>query len=288
MKSPKGPDGANMGAAQKYDYSADDIDIRMIDVDGQVLRVATKAGPAGEPPLLMFNGIGANLELAFPFLESLRETGAVIFDIPGVGDSPMPSFPYRPSTIARMGKKLCEMLGHVEVDVSGVSWGGGMAQQFAKQYPMFTRKLVLAATSAGWTMVPGKLNVLSKMGNIRRYTQPGYMRSIAAEIYGGDFRRDDLLINSHTRAMKPGSGAGYAMQLLCMTGWTSAPWLWKLQMPALIMSGTDDPLIPVANAHFLHKMIPNSRLELLDNGHLFFVTQPESSAAMVEDFLRND
>lgn len=277
-----------MGAAQKYDYSADDIDIRMIDVDGQTLRVATKAGPEGEPPLLMFNGIGANLELAFPFLESLQDTGAIIFDIPGVGGSPMPAFPYRPSTIARMAKNLCEQLGHVEVDVSGVSWGGGMAQQFAKQYPMFTRKLVLAATSAGWTMVPGKLSVLSKMGDIRRYTQPGYMRQIAAEIYGGDFRKDNMLINAHAGAMKPGSKAGYAMQLLCMTGWTSAPWLWKLKMPVLIMSGTDDPLIPVANAYFLHKMIPNSQLELLDNGHLFFVTQPQSSAEMVESFLRND
>ncbi|MDD9908932.1 MAG: poly(3-hydroxyalkanoate) depolymerase [Ahrensia sp.] len=277
-----------MSAAEKYHEVPDGTDIFMMEVDGQVFRVATKEGPEREPPLLMFNGIGANLELAFPFLEALKGTGAIIFDIPGVGGSPTASFPYRPSTVARWSKQICEHLGHVEVDVSGVSWGGGMAQQFAKQYPMFTRKLVLAATSAGWTMVPGKLSVLSKMGDIRRYTQPGYMRRIASEIYGGDFRKDNALINSHASAMRPGSGAGYAMQLLCMTGWTSAPWLWTLKMPVLIMSGTDDPLIPVANALFLNKMIPNSRLELLDNGHLFFVTQPEASAAMVEEFLRED
>ena len=261
------------------------IDIRMMDVDGQLLRVATKPGPAGKPPLLMFNGIGANLELAFPFIEELQETGIIIFDIPGVGGSPLPALPYRPSTIARMARQLCDQLGYSEVDVSGVSWGGGLAQQFAKQYPNYCRKLVLAATSAGWVMIPGSPAVLSKMTNIRRYTDKGYMRTIAAEIYGGDFRDDETLINHHAEGMRPSSNSGYVLQLLAMVGWTSAHWLWSLKQPTLIMSGTDDPLIPVPNASFLHSMIPDSRLELIDNGHLFMVTRPRDSAGMVEEFL---
>ena len=274
--------------AAKSGNSQHDLDIRMMEVEGQKLRVATKSGPEGKPPLLMFNGIGANLELGVPFLSQLRRTGAIIFDVPGIGGSPLPALPYRPSTLARWAKKLCLQLGHEQVDVSGVSWGGGLAQQFAKQYPKICRKLVLAATSAGWVMVPGAPSVLSKMASIRRYTDPGYMRSIAAEIYGGDFRRDDTLINSHAAAMRPSSNTGYTLQLLAMVGWTSAPWLWRLKQPTLIISGTDDPLIPVANAHLLDKLIPDSRLELIDNGHLFLVTRPEESAVMIEDFLHGD
>lgn len=265
-----------------------DLDIRMMEVEGQKLRVATKTGPDGKPPLLMFNGIGANLELGVPFLSQLKDTGAIIFDVPGIGGSPLPALPYRPSTLARWAKKLCQQLGHEQVDVSGVSWGGGLAQQFARQYPKICRKLVLAATSAGWVMVPGAPSVLSKMASIRRYTDPGYMRSIAAEIYGGDFRQDDTLINSHAAAMRPSSNTGYTLQLLAMVGWTSAPWLWRLRQPTLIISGTDDPLIPVANARLLDKLIPNSRLELIDNGHLFLVTRPEESAVMIEEFLHGD
>lgn len=265
-----------------------DLDIRMMQVEGQKLRVATKPGPEGRPPLLMFNGIGANLELGIPFLSQLKESGAIIFDVPGIGGSPLPALPYRPSTLARWAKKLCQQLGHEQVDVSGVSWGGGLAQQFARQYPKVCRKLVLAATSAGWVMVPGTPSVLSKMASIRRYTDPGYMRSIAAEIYGGDFRLDDTLINSHAAAMRPSSNTGYSLQLLAMVGWTSAPWLWRLRQPTLIISGTDDPLIPVANARLLDRLIPNSRLELIDNGHLFLVTRPEESAAMIERFLHGD
>jgi len=264
------------------------IRVEMIDVRGQMLRVAIKDGEDTLPPLLMFNGIGANLELGFPFLTELKNRRAILFDVPGVGGSPMPSLPYRPSTLARMSKHLLQILEIDQVDVSGVSWGGGLAQQFARQYPKICRRLVLVSTSSGWTMVPGKPNVLSKMANVRRYTDKGYMRSIAAEIYGGAFRRDDTLINAHAAGMKPSSNAGYMMQLLAMTGWTSVPWLWRLKQPTLVVSGTDDPLINDANARMLAHLIPNSRLELVDDGHLFVVTDPKGTAAMVEDFLSDE
>lgn len=262
-----------------------EIDIRMVEVEGQPFRVGVMAGPETAPPLLMFNGIGANLELGFPFLTALKGRGAIIFDAPGVGGSPRPALPYRPQTLARWARGICDELGHERVDVSGVSWGGGMAQQFAHQYPRRVRKLVLAATSAGFAMVPGKPSVLSKMASIRRYTDKGYMREIAPEIYGGDFRADPALIEAHARAAKPLSNRGYLYQLLAMTGWTSAHWLWSLRCPTLVMSGTDDPLIPVANARLLARLIPNARLVLVDNGHLFLATRPEESAATIEAFL---
>lgn len=262
----------------------DGIRVEMIDVRGQTLRVAVKDGDDSAPPLMMFNGIGANLELGFPFLSRLGRR-AILFDVPGVGGSPMPALPYRPSTLARLSKHLLDILGHEVADVSGVSWGGGLAQQFAWQYPRRCRKLVLVATSSGWTMVPGKPNVLMKMGSVKRYTDKGYMRSIAAEIYGGAFRRDHTLINAHAEGMRPSSNAGYMLQLLAMTGWTSVPWLWRLPQPTLVLSGTDDPLIPVANARLLAHLIPNARLELVDDGHLFVVTDPETSARRIEAFL---
>lgn len=272
-------------AAKRRPRQKSSLAIRMIEVDGQMLRVGIKEGPADKPPLLMFNGIGANLELGQPFMAALKHTGAVIFDIPGVGGSPAPTLPYRPSTLARMAKRLMEKLGHTQVDVSGVSWGGGLAQQFAFQYPSFCRKLVLAATAPGWTMVPGSPSVISKMASVRRYTDPGYMRRIAPEIYGGAFRTDPSLISKHARAMKGATRYGYFLQLAAMTGWTSLPWLWLLRQPTLVIAGTDDPLVPVINARVLAALIPKARLELLDDGHLFLVTRPEECAAMIEAFL---
>ena len=53
----------------------------MIEVGAQPLRVDIKRGPKGRPPVLLFNGIGANLELAKPFLHALKRTEAIIFDV---------------------------------------------------------------------------------------------------------------------------------------------------------------------------------------------------------------
>ncbi|MGE0283167.1 MAG: poly(3-hydroxyalkanoate) depolymerase [Rhizobiaceae bacterium] len=262
------------------------MDIKIFDVDGQLLRTGIRHGSSSRPPLLMFNGIGANLELAEPFMAELTDTTGIIFDVPGVGGSPAPTFPYRPSTLARMAKRLVNILGYDRADVSGVSWGGGAAQQFAFQYPAVCRKLILAATAPGITMFPGTPSVLSKMASPRRYTDPGYMRSIAAEIYGGAFRTDPTLIGKHAAAMKGATQYGYMLQLLAMSGWTSLPWLWMLRQPTLILAGSDDPLVPMINAKMLKSMISNSRLEVIDDGHLFMVTRPQETAQLVEAFLK--
>ncbi|MGB6117373.1 MAG: poly(3-hydroxyalkanoate) depolymerase [Mesorhizobium sp.] len=272
--------------ARRRTPSGEAMRIGMFEVDGQQLRVGIREGTADRPPLLMFNGIGANLELAESFMNALDDTTAVIFDIPGIGGSPAPAMPYRPSTMARLAKHLMEQLGFESCDVSGVSWGGGLAQQFAIQYPGFCRKLILCATAPGITMVPGAPNVLMKMASVKRYTDKNYMRSIAAEIYGGAFRTDPTLITKHAAAMKGATQMGYMLQLFAMSGWTSLPWLWLLPQPTLIIAGTDDPLVPVINAKMMSAVIPKSRLELIDDGHLFLATDPEGSARMIEAFLR--
>ena len=85
--------------------------------------------------------------------------------------------------------------------MAGVSWGGGVAQQFAHQYPKLCRRLVLAAISPGAIMVLAGPSVLWKMATPRRYTDKDYMRKVAPELYGGDFRRNPSLIGAHARTM---------------------------------------------------------------------------------------
>jgi poly(3-hydroxyalkanoate) depolymerase len=236
----------------------------------------------------LFNGIGANWELAIPFLHALTNTAAIIFDVPGIGGSPLAPLPYRPSTLARLAADLVAQLGHRQVDVAGVSWGGGVAQQFAHQHPDTCRKLVLAATSPGAIMVPGRLSVVWKLATPRRYVDRTYMRSIAGEIYGGAFRQDPELIARHARAMFGATNLGYVFQLLAMTGWTSLLWLASLRQPTLVLMGRDDPLVPPVNGRILARLIPNARLQFIDDGHLFMVTRPVETAKTIEGFLREE
>jgi poly(3-hydroxyalkanoate) depolymerase len=264
------------------------IEARQITIDGQALQVAVRLGGGSGPPLLLFNGIGANWELAKPFLEALTSTTAIIFDVPGVGGSPRSLLPYRPSTLARLAAGLIAELGYAEIDVAGVSWGGAIAQQFAHQYPKLCRRLVLAATAAGVTMVPATPSVLWKMVTPRRYTDKDYMNRIAADLYGGAFRDDPSLIDRHASAMHGARSLGYLYQLVAVAGWTSLPWLWSLPQPTLVLMGSDDPLVPPINGHLLARLIPNAELRMIDDGHLFMVTRPAETAAVIEAFLTDE
>ena len=59
--------------------------IELIRVGKQILRVGIRAGDKTRTPLLLFNGIGASIELIAPFLEQLEEPEAIGFDVPGAG-----------------------------------------------------------------------------------------------------------------------------------------------------------------------------------------------------------
>ena len=261
------------------------FDITMIDVGKQSLRVAIKRGPKDRPPLLLFNGIGANLELAKPFMRALTRTEGIVFDVPGIGGSPPPAAPYRPSTLARLASQLLRQMGYRRADIGGVSWGGGIAQQFAHQHYDMCRKIVLAATSPGALMIPGDPRVLWKMATPRRYIDKDFMRRVAPEIYGGAFRNNPDILAAHAKAMTGTTEKGYLYQLIAMAGWTSLPWLWTLKQPALILAGRDDPIVPPVNARLMARLMPNAKLKLLDDGHLFLVTSPVESAAIIEAFL---
>jgi poly(3-hydroxyalkanoate) depolymerase len=260
--------------------------IRRVEVDGQVLRVGIRKGDSGTPPLLMFNGIGANLELVEPFVAALDDVEVIVFDVPGVGGSPVPPRPYRLSTIARMSKRLLDIVGYRgPIDVLGVSWGGVLAQQFAHLYPDDCRRLVLASTSPGAIMVPGKLSALSKMINPRRYSDPDFLHKVGGDLYGGAYRRDPALLRNHSQHIRPPRGLGYFYQLLSAWGWTSLPWLGSLRQPTLIMHGTDDPIVPLINAKILAALIRNATLYTIDDGHLFLVTRASEVAPVVRNFL---
>ena len=261
------------------------MQIGLHDVAGQLLRVGVRRGDAARPPLLLFNGIGASIELLEPFLDALDGPAAIIFDVPGVGGSPAPRLPYRPSTLARLSAQLLDKLGHDQVDVLGVSWGGALAQQFAFQQGKRCRRLVLAATSPGHLMVPGKLTVLLKMATPRRYKDADFMKRIAGDIYGGALRGSPELVRKHLRHVRWSSDYGYYLQLVACFGWTSLPWLRLLVQPTLVIAGTDDPLVPVLNARILASVIPDARLMTINDGHLFLVTSAGRAAAIIAEFL---
>ena len=262
-------------------------DLRHVDVDGIRLRVAIRG--TGRP-LLLLMGIGGNIEMWEPFEDALdsRQVQTITVDAPGTGESSGYRFPRRMAGLAHTMDQLLDVLGYEQADVLGVSFGGVLAQQLARQAPARVRRLVLAATGPGLGGVPGSPRVLLQLATPRRYYQPDHFRRIAGDIYGGAARHDPdaMLHGSLARFIHPPSPGGYLAQLYAITGWTSLPWLHRLPQPTLVIAGDDDPIVPLANGRMLNHLIPGARLHVVaGGGHLFLLERPAEIAALVTAFL---
>jgi poly(3-hydroxyalkanoate) depolymerase len=264
-----------------------DTRLRTVDVLGHPVRVSIRTGTGHRVPLVLCNGLGASLELLAPLVRAIDPATEVIsFDVPGVGGSPSPLLPFRFSGLALLLNRLLCRLGRREVDVLGFSWGGGLAQQFALQYPRRCRRLVLVCTATGMTTVPGNLGALSKMLTPRRYRDPEYAAAIASSLYGGSLRTNsgrarDIL----GPQVRLGDLRGYLYQLSAGLGWSSLPWLALIRQPTLLLFGDDDPIIPLVNGRIMHRLLPHGELHVFPGGHLELLTRTDALAPLIDEFL---
>ena len=239
-------------------------------------------------PLVLCNGVGASLEVLDPLVERLDPDSTVVrFDVPGTGGSPTSAVPYGFPYLAWVLGRVLSKLRISVVDVLGISWGGALAQQFAFQNPRRCRRLVLVATGTGKLMVPGHPRILAKLLTPRRFSDAGYAASIAGELYGGTVRtHGDDVAQLFAQQLHAGSKIGYLHQLLAGSVWTSLFGLRAVRQNTLIVAGTDDPIIPAANAHIMNALLPHSRLHLHAGGHIDLVHNAAELAPVVDRFLR--
>ena len=147
-------------------------------VDGHLLRVSVR----GEgTPILLIMGLGGNIEMWAPLERELNAHGyqTIAYDASGTGNSPARLVPLRPSGLARQAAHLLDALGLPTVDVLGVSFGGGVAQELTLRNPHRVRRLVLASTMCGLGGVPGTPLALAVLATPLRYYSPRFLRATA-------------------------------------------------------------------------------------------------------------
>ena len=256
----------------------DSVREQIMQAGGTPLRVAIRPGTGTGPPLLLCNGIGMRLEALRPFVDALDPAIEVIrFDAPGTGGSQLPNRPYRFTTLALLLREMLHNLGHQQADVLGISWGGGLAQQFALLNPRLCRRLILVATSTGpQTMVPP--NPLPPVKNLilRRY----------GDLWGGSAKTDpDALASALHKARISPLSIGYLYQHTAALGFTTLPLLPLIRQRTLVLTGDDDPIIPVANGRILAAGIPHATLHVYHGGHVELVTRPSLLTPLITSFL---
>ena len=256
----------------------DSVREQIVQAGGTPLRVAIRPGTGTGPPLLLCNGIGMRLEAFQPFVDALDPAIEVIrFDAPGTGGSQLPSLPYRFTTLALLLRQMLHNLGHQQADVLGISWGGGLAQQFALLNPRLCRRLILVATATGpQTMVPP--NPLPPVKNLilRRW----------GDLWGGSAKTDpEALASALRKARISPLSIGYLYQHTAALGFTTLPLLPLIRQRTLVLTGDDDPIIPVANGRILAAGIPHATLHVYHGGHVELATRPSLLTPLITSFL---
>jgi poly(3-hydroxyoctanoate) depolymerase len=239
-------------------------------------------------PLLLINGIGATLDTWRPLGKRLSDRHRLIlFDAPGTGASAELRQPLRMPGLAQLVVELLDRLGEGQVDVLGYSWGGALAQQLAHDTPDRVRRLVLASTAPGLGGRLPSLVALTFLSSPLRFLPASYLGWLSPMIYGGASRSGGSRSRVGAALVgEPASQLGYAHQMYAINGWTSLPWLHRIRQPTLVISGDDDPLVPLDNARILAERIPNAQLAVIPGGgHLWMLEAPDRSAAVVTRFL---
>jgi pimeloyl-ACP methyl ester carboxylesterase len=239
-------------------------------------------------PLLLITGLGGSTDQWTPFAQQFQHRQVIRFDVPGMGLSSAPYAPIPVAGVADLAVAVLDDLGVECADVVGYSYGGAVAQQLAFDHPERVCRLVLAATNCGIGAVPGSYAAMSSLSTTLRYYSPTYFDRNAATLYGGMTGRD-LSMRRRMMAERrrhPPSAYGYQMQLLGTIGWSSLPFLARIPHDTLVISGDDDPLIPVCNAEMLARRIPRARLEIVKRGgHLFLWDEAKRLAVRVTRFV---
>jgi pimeloyl-ACP methyl ester carboxylesterase len=258
---------------------------------------------AGEGPVvLLIHGITGSSAQWEPVIQLLAERHTVIApDLLGHGQSAKPRGDYSLGAYAVSLRDLLIALGHRRATVVGHSLGGGVAMQFAYEYPVFSERLVLVDSGGLGREVHPLLRAATLPGSefVLPLIASSHILDAGAWV-GGALERVGLRAGSDLGEMARGYASladAQARQAFLHTlravidpggqrvDATDRLYLSSM-MPALIVWGQRDPLIPVRHAAVAHRAMPGSRLEVFERaGHFPQLDDPVRFARVLGDFI---
>jgi pimeloyl-ACP methyl ester carboxylesterase len=258
---------------------------------------------AGEgPALLAIHGIGHDHRTWLPALPALAKNFTVIApDLLGHGSSDKPRADYSMGGFANGMRDLLTVLGINRATVMGNSLGGGVAMQFAYQFPERTERVIMVAAGGLGKSVNPLLKTLSIPGAdtaVALATAPGLRQVVTKTMIGlkhaGIPYTQDFAGLADVYNNLADSGARRAFlhtlrgvidrrgQAISMI---DRAYLAR-DMPTMIVWGEKDVVIPVKHAWAAAQLLPGCRFEVLrDAGHMPQEDAPRRFAEVVSKFV---
>ena len=176
--------------------------------------------------------------------------------------------------------RYVQQKGYSQPVLVGHSMGGAVAQMYALKYPTGVKGLVLIGTGARLRVRPDFLefieaNIDSPATWLKGFVEPSYSRVAPAV--------RDRVIDKMVEV-------GPAVQLndfRCCDRFDIMDKVHQIEVPTLVICGTEDDMTPVKYARYFADKIAGSNLVIVEGGsHLVFLEKPDEVNRAIEDFLR--
>jgi pimeloyl-ACP methyl ester carboxylesterase len=240
-------------------------------------------------PVIFISGLGSTIDMWNPpVIEKIsRHFRVIVFDHRGMGYSSGSDKPFTLPLLARDTAMLMEALGISSAHIIGHSMGASLAQELAIGFPAKVSRLILVSgTCGGSESVPMQPETLARLTD-----KSGTVQEVTNRMFSLLFPSSWLAHHDPARYCpaidKPPGNEIVARQAAAFSAWAgSFSRLGDLRSPALIVTGTDDVIVPPVNSRIISERIAGSQLiEIPGAGHGLMYQCPDRFCDGVLDFL---
>jgi len=212
------------------------------------------------------------------WLKQLADIGskvrALALDLPGHGKSGGSAC----SSIAayrEFVRKFIDKVVRGRFYLAGHSMGGAITLDFSLNYPELLEGIILIATGARLKVLPAALEV---------FRSGRHYLDLARIVYGK--KAAEQMIELGTKEIAATSPVVWFKDLTACDRFDVTSRLAEIEIPALILAGTDDLLTPLKYSRLLEAGLPNARLRVIeDAGHMLMLEQPGDVNRHIIDFM---
>ncbi len=255
------------------------------------------------PAVLLLHGLGCDHRTWLPVIDALSRSFTVIApDLLGHGMSDKPRADYSVGGFANGMRDLLTVIGVDKVTVVGHSFGGGVAMQFAYQFPERTERLVLVGSGGLGPEVSAAIRAITTTGFYQvmgLLTLPGVRHVGAAGLRAlsrtglKEFRDFDEVAGIYESFQDPAARRAIRHVVRAVVDWqgqivTMADRAYLTEaMPMCVIWGDEDRVIPTSHASRAAELAPAARVEILPNsGHFPHKDHPDLFVKVLRDFIK--
>jgi pimeloyl-ACP methyl ester carboxylesterase len=262
--------------------------------------------------LLLIEGLGYSSWMWFKQIPDLsRKYRVIVFDNRGVGNTDKPDVEYTIEMMAEDAAGLLKALGQYPAHVLGVSMGGFIAEELALRHPDMVKSLILVSTSFGgkytmpmgsklwnsfaklWGLMPdviqlggkGSAPMINSFGlTPERRVRYGLSLAFTPEYFKTHNEEVDRIVD--WRLANPQPLYAWKRQFIAAVGFDAADRVYQIKTPTLVVTGSEDRIVPAEISKRLAEGIANSEFITLEGtGHLLFIEKADEFNRIVLNFL---